>query len=63
MSDSSRIFGRQMAQQSLTEAQINEVSGGTWPWPSGSPDSMCYVDTQDSVQEFEPDDCTVDRDS
>lgn len=42
--DASRILGRQMAQQVLSDHEINHVAGGNLYSQRGlSPDSMCDV--------------------
>lgn len=61
--DSARILGRQMAQQTLSDAEINLISGGgPYEGRSGlSPDSMCNVGTSPGYSgNMKADDCAAD---
>lgn len=58
-----RILTRVMARQFLTDAEIDQVSGGFTTGPTRYPTrpSMCYVGNHGSgVQEYEEDDCSMD---
>lgn len=59
--DSTRILGRQMAQQALSDAEINLISGGVYTASGLSPDSMCNVGTSPGFSgSWKADDCTAD---